>query len=259
MNTDINTAAILAPTGVLYVSYFYRTGYLFHSALHQCQNTRSKLQVLRDMGIHECFSTFKHPGLSVPTKQIKGFHATPTPYKTMQYHTKQIPAGNASWVCLVVHLIIPQQPKRQCLGELRRLLLPKTHLKNWKHATFDKDQGRRGVLRKPLIEWRDSQLQCVDQGVTGVSPGESLLCIGRECQSAKDTDPGDTTDTGWPHKETHLPTWKWFSLLCVWVPFEKPKHKSLSWFSETLVKSYKLDFLRCWDFLQALLVSWVLS
>ena len=62
------------------------------------------------------------------------------------------------------------------------------------------------MLRKPLIEWRDSQLQCVDQGVTGVSPGESLLCIGRECQSAKDTDPGDTTDTGWPHKETHLPT-----------------------------------------------------
>ena len=96
MNTDINPAAILAPTGVLYVSYFYRTGYLFHSALHQCQNTRSKLQVLRDMGIHECFSTFKHPGLSVPTKQIKRFHATPTPYKTMQYHTKQIPAGNAS-------------------------------------------------------------------------------------------------------------------------------------------------------------------
>ena len=55
-----------------------------------------------------------------------------------------------------------------------------------------------------LIEWRDSQLQCVDQGVTGVSPGESLLCIGRECQSAKDTDPGDTTDTGLPHKETHF-------------------------------------------------------
>ena len=92
MNTDINTAAILAPTGVLYVSYFYRTGYLFHSALHQCQDTRSK--VLHELSIKECFSTFKHPGLSVPTKQIKRFHATP--YKTMQDHTTQIPAGNAS-------------------------------------------------------------------------------------------------------------------------------------------------------------------
>lgn len=58
---------------------------------------------------------------------------------------------------------------------------------------------RRGVLCKPLIEWRDSQLHLCVKGVTGVSPGRGerreALCIQREGQSAIDTDPGDTIKT----------------------------------------------------------------
>ena len=66
--------------------------------------------------------------------------------------------------------------------------------------TNDKPQGPLvGVVScVNLIEWRDSQLQCV-KGVTGVSPGEEereALCIQRGGQSAIDTDPGDTIKTG---------------------------------------------------------------